>query len=231
MTASERRDRRRRWLTFPAPAEYLAQRRAGLPAASALSVARQRATPFLAGTEEIEGRLGDIVGLRFSYDGFELIARREWDPDADTSWLGEFRRVRRDGDAWGDTPPAPNAMLVSNRWSQRMSGDYVWFIPAPGRGYRELRQAWLDAKAGKQAADERARSALQHDMDTLAEEEFYSLTVTAFRAGIELGRDSLSGIEYGYDMPEVIIDHGMHVTAVEDARANLARLCPVAAAS
>lgn len=231
MTASERRDRRRRWLTFPAPAEYLAQRRAGLPAASALSVARQRATPSLAGAEEIEGRLGDLVGLRFSHDGFELVARRDWDPEADTSWLGEFRRVRGDGHGGDRHQPAPDAMLVQNRWPQRMPGEYVWFIPATGRGYRELRQAWLDAKAGKQAADERARSALQHDMDTLAEEEFYSLTVTAFRAGIELGRDSLSGIEYGYDMPEVIIDHGMHVTAVEDARANLARLCPVAAAS
>lgn len=68
-------------------------------------------------------------------------------------------------------------------------------------------------------------------MATLAEEEFYSLTVTAFRAGIELGRDSLSGIEYGYDMREVILDHGMHITAVEDAKESLARLCPVAAAS
>jgi hypothetical protein len=229
MTASERRARRRRWLTFPAPAEYLAQRRNGLPAASALSVARQRATPFLAGAEEIEGRLGDLVGFRFSYDGFELIARREWDPDADTSWLGEFRRVRRDGDAWSDTPPAPDAMLVHNRWPQRMPGEYVWFIPAPDRGYRDLRQAWLDAKAGRREADERARLAIQQDMATLAEEEFYSLTVTAFRAGIELGRDSLSGIEYGYAMREVILDHGMHVTAVEDAKASLAKLCPVAA--
>ena len=231
MTAAERRDRRRRWLSFPAPAEYLTQRRAGLPAASALSVARQRATPFLAGAEEIEGRLGHLVGFRFSYDGFELVARREWDPDADTSWLGEFRRVRSDGDTWDDRSPAPDAMLVHNRWPQRMPGEYVWFVPAPGRGYRELRQAWLDAKAGKQAADERARSALQHDMDTLAEEEFYSLTVTAFRAGIELGRDSLCRIEYGYDMREVIVDHGMHVTAVEDAKASLARLFPAVAAS
>jgi hypothetical protein len=231
MTASERRDRRRRWLTFPAPAEYLAQRRAGLPAASALSVTRQRATPFLAEAEDIEGRLGDLVGLRFSYDGFELIARREWDPDADTSWLGEFRRVRGDGDAWDDRPPAPDAMLVHNRWAQRMSGDYLWFIPAPWRTYRDLRQSFIEAKAGKRDADAFARSAMRHDMDTLAEEEFYSLTVTAFRGGIELGRDSLSEIEYGYDMREVIVDHGMHVTAVEDARASLARLCPAAAPS
>lgn len=192
---------------------YRENRGNGVPARWALDYARreQDAPRF-----EWSGDVGTL-----ERDGFQLTAKVEPDYAADLSYLGEFTNT------WSaDAIRVPEEMR---------------YAPAAfkvGWEYFEPAISWAEHFRGLQAmgfprhvADCLAREYNRRDMRAMTETETYVVTVTASRAGIELGSASLGGIDflpktsdrerYAY-LDECAQD--LMGEAIEEARANLIAL-------
>ena len=143
------------------------------------------------------------VFKELSRDGFDLKICIEPDYDQDTSWLGEFSEMSykdgRDG-----IPVDP----VSTRSGYLFRSDRQTYF-YPQEGCEE--NAALD--------EERLRDYYLEYWCPV------TVAVHAYKAGIKLGSDYLSGVESDSDFDDVVQLHGMVNEAIFAARATLEELC------
>jgi hypothetical protein len=105
---------------------------------------------------------------------------------------------------------------------------YRYFVPMIS--YAEHVKGLRDMGIARHDADCLARSYVLRDMRAaVSGREYYWLDVRVSRGGIELGRDSLGGIEFGDDAREreldaTVDDHGMINNAITSATDALAKL-------
>lgn len=146
-------------------------------------------------------------------DGWTVALRVEDDQWPDLSWLGK----------WSDTW-APGAIPNPEHHEGYKAGTVCrWWIPAQTEDehYRGLRAM----KYGRTRARELARSYVIQDFRRACELVPVVATVSVSRAGIELGRASLGGIDdeayaRSWDVLGDLVDEG-----IDQARDALARLC------
>lgn len=160
---------------------------------------------------------GDTATLE--REGFTVTLKVEPDYDPDSSWLGTF------GDSFEDG-------AISNAGSNERHA-YKWFYPEVKQS--DHREGLSGMGMSKSVAEDIARGYVRRDMEMAREYRAYVLIVTASRASVDLGFDSLGGVDFSDDEPnerqaeEVVDDHGMVDTAIEQARATLAKLVDVSA--
>lgn len=132
----------------------------------------------------------------------------------DTSHLGEY------SDTWQDG-------AIRNPESLTDSVMYDWYVPmnTEASHYKALR----DMKYGKSLAHELARSYVYRDMQSLRDYQSFVLFVRAFANGIELGCDSLGGIDIDISDPsylaDCVLENGMIDNVIEQATDAIAGLC------
>lgn len=150
------------------------------------------------------------AGETLERDGFTLRLSIEPDYDPDISWLGTFTDRHEPG-------------AVANPDGRFDSRVLPWFVPAitEDEHYRGLRAL----KFGKARARELARSYVLHDLETARDYAPVIAFVTATRAGVELGRAALGGIDdenyaRSWDIVGDLVEE-----ALEEARTTLGQLC------
>jgi len=201
--------------------KYMEYRKDGSPAKIAHHWAKQRAPLAL-------DWQGEVATLRRA--GFDIRIKFRIDNGADLSHLGEFTSSPARGAEFYRVDP-DNVPGRSRDWPRDEQGRAVCYY-VPMNTAREAR-AWFKAHGyAAHIGDCIARSYIKRDAERLA--KFYSgdlqcyvVTVTASRNGIELGADSLGGIDVDKiaELDACISDHGMIDQAISEASASVAALC------
>jgi hypothetical protein len=188
---------------------YRQHRTQGMNASSALAYART-----IINRENVDFPCPSYPGddcETFERDGFTIQIRVKHDETADFSHLGELSdRWERGAIAWkGDRH------------------EYKYFIPTNSEEdqYRGL----LDMKYGRAQARDAARECVKADYEQMKafcgdRSAMYGVIVTASREGVELGKDSLWGVDDTY-IVGAILDHDMIGNAIREAREKLRELC------
>lgn len=147
---------------------------------------------------------------------FTITIQAEHDEFADTSCVGEYKNRWEDG-----AIRVPDSLHDSNL--------YDWFVPTitEQEHYDSLRKL----KFGKTVARELARSYPLADMKRLNGFTSFVVVIKVYVHGVELGSDSLGGIDMDVDgemkyLADVVYDHGMIDTAIDQANKTLAELAP-----
>jgi hypothetical protein len=184
-------------------AHALATKYPGMSAAARLRVARGGASaPAWIDTLATDGHV--------ERDGFELVLSITPDDYPDVSFLGEFTDRQEPG-------AVPNP---EGRYDSRL---YRWFVPAitEDEHYRGLR----DLKFGRAQARDLARSYVRQDLELARDYAPVIATVTAHRAGVELGSASLGGIDDEDYARSWDVLGDLASEALAEAQETLGRLC------
>lgn len=154
------------------------------------------------------------VGESFVVEGFTVRIRIEQDQDADLSFLGEFTDRPAGDHSEGYCLRNPNAYD---------HGAYKWFVPA--NPVPEVAAELIKLKFGKRLAWELAWRYAKQDLQEALDYAPVGVIVTASREGIELGQDSLGGIDDPDYARSAVAEHDMIGTAIAKAKEMLGRLC------
>lgn len=148
-------------------------------------------------------------------DGFTFRATIQPDDDAEPDFLGTFT------DDWSE-----DVIVIR----PRCRGDWKYFLPANTE--RSHYESLRDMHYGRTRARELARQYVRQDFERARsygrDWNMYGVTVTISRAGVELGCDSLWGIDaepgdsYWADVAAELVGE-----ALAHAKATLAKLCTV----
>jgi len=175
-----------------------------------LGIARMVEAPTLDFEEMTHGRWEKRAYL--TRNGFDVVVRIIPDDYPDTSFLGTF------------TDDPDNAIPTGGG-----SRDWQFFRP---EGMDDLYE-WLRTKGGmtvEQATDKRSEAA-QLALRQATDPYVYQVVVTVYRQGVELALDALSGVYFDQehdpwgDHYGTELANDMIPTAIEEAKAVLARLC------
>jgi hypothetical protein len=214
-----------------APDIYTRARAAGIPACQAILIARHDP----AALDWHPNRRGDMTADLPDVDGFTLRAVSTADECGTLEDLG-YGRFLDSEEHWRTgyhVRPHPDAIPNPHRDSRNPSGGALWYVPAvtireSAAWFRKSGEArgpaWEHARA--MAEDELSRATDDYGPDVRV------VTVTAYRAGVELASASVGGIEIAWDpirrtsgdsyLDEVARDIAPEV--IDEARATLARL-------
>lgn len=202
-------------MTTTLAADYRAFRADGVRAAAALEWARTRSNGVT--FQWAHDDTGETTR-----DGFELRATVRADEWPELSYLGEFTNS-----------PGPDTIAVPDGMRYAPAAfrvDYRYFAPAIP--WREQRAGLSRMGFPRHVADCLAREYNRRDMRAYVETETYAVTVTASRAGVELGSASMGGIGFLPDTDatdrETYIDEiatDLIGEVIDEARANLRALC------
>lgn len=134
----------------------------------------------------------------------------------DHSYIGKYSSTWEEG-------------AIRNPESIYDRGVYEWWIPCTTEAehYKSLR----DMKCGKTESRELAHSYVRDAMKMMQDMQSYVVTVTAYVNGIELGSDSLGGVDVSDDydyLANCVDEHGMIENAIEQAEQALKGLCETA---
>lgn len=210
---------------------YGRARAAGIPARSALAIARQwteaRGVDVWPGSPvELEPRDGYRVRVRMEYDEGTTLA--------DIGY-GTFLDGREDYRTGYTRRPDPDAVPNPHRDSRNPSGGAPWYLPGDGGTLRERAAEYRRAGVARGPAWDRARESIADELRTVTWDSgpsVYVVIVDAIRAGVVLGTASLGGVVLGYDpitggngseyVAELLTD--MIPEALDDARATVAAI-------
>lgn len=162
-------------------------------------------------------RNGDQVA-KLEREGFDIEVRIVPDNDSDMSDLGTFT------DAWEEG-------AVRNPNHRHDSHVYAWFVPERAT-MEELYPWYREQGSSKAVARERVRQAAEEDAQYAADNRSYGVIVTASKAGVELGSESLWGVTFDDDFDweghhyttDLAENNGMITLAIEEAREALPSL-------
>jgi hypothetical protein len=167
---------------------------------------------------------------RLKRSGFDIEARWRMDECGDVSYLGEFSRTPGEEGFRVDPRNTPGKPGYHAQWPQDEYGEICFYIPhnSPREAAREL---WERHGYSKGVAWALAQAQMRQDAQRLAEywagaRAQYYLTVTASRHGVELGGDSLGGIDVDREaeFDNIIEENNMIENAIREARSALAEL-------
>lgn len=159
----------------------------------------------------------------FKYNGFDIEARLEPDEWCETDWGGKFT------DKWSP------GVITNPNWGrsseyQREHGGGICHYWLPANPWRESWKFYREQlKLSRHDAYTRARKEAYQDADRQEDRSVWVLTVRAFKAGVALGSDSLSGIEFDatglYDPYIYELFNDMVPSAIGAADAIIKKLC------
>lgn len=164
-------------------ATYTALRRAGWTASTAHRAARRTTDPALYDRAEAIAENRDYRATTWEANGYQLAATLRSDDHADLEWYGEPT-----DDTGPDTIPYEQGGAYRSDW-KRYRPEY------------SIADRTADLhKRGMTRSDARAEALTMARLDMLAhrDAEPCYMTVTASRAGVELGRADLSGLDTNY---------------------------------
>ncbi len=152
--------------------------------------------------------------VSFTTEGFDVTIHFE--PDYYPEPRARFT------DAW-ESGAVQHPAWRPNEWNRNRVNR--WIVLEAGNvedHYEGLHKMGYSKSVARALAEEYVRQDIQHAIDP----EEWVCSVTASKAGVELGRDTLGGIDGDMDyLRRVAFDHGMVEVAVAEAKATLARLC------
>lgn len=209
-------------------ATYARARKAGIPAKSALALARAADDPL-----DWSGDNRHVYAAGpFERDGFRIVCTADYDEDMDLADLG-YGTLTADPPGWYNDNPPPAPVPGAVRVLDSRKGGPGWYVPAESlaaiigyeRSHGASRAVALD-NARARIEDEAERA-----LDDYGPTVLY-VKVAAYRAGVLLASDTVGGIEIGWDdltrkdgteyLSEVALD--ILPGVIDEARATIARL-------
>lgn len=200
---------------MPVIREYVKHRAEGMTALTSWQWAKSTATQ----KESLPDGF-NTNGRSFEMDGFDISIEMTPDMDPDYSFYGEFIDNDQDG-----------AVKNPAGWTShgnRNNSYAAYFVPTYTleERYADLHKAGMD----KQSARLAARDAVLKDLECAKDYSPFVVTVTASRNGIELGSDTMGGMDYD-DPEDGILGNDMINNAIEYAKEALAKLIKSAVTS
>lgn len=150
---------------------------------------------------------------KFKQGKFDIEVKTETDDYPDTSWIGHFSNSWEFG------------AIDRKRTRDYSRHEYRYFIPTCGC------DSFKNQKTRKDKAYFMKSALLDHryfeDLNN-GNKWFNVVVVTASIDGIELGFDSLGGVESDYDIDQCLRENGMVENAIESAKTELKKLQAIA---
>lgn len=202
-------------------AHALAREHPDASARTRLAMVREAPLPIPLVEDWTDGIGGSM--LTFTTEGFNVTIRFEPDdyPEPRARFTDSWEPGAVQHPAW-----RPNDWDRTGRWLGVIDRVYRWILLDSGsieEHYVGLHKLGHSKAVARELAEEYVRQDIQRAINPPEE---WVCIVTASKAGIELGRDVLGGIDGDDDyLRRVPFDHGMIDEAVASARASLDALC------